>query len=59
MKCKHDVSDACSSCYYGGGLCEHDEEGNFPCAITEKGKDVRIIEIGHSLIFKICNYLTF
>ena len=47
----YDVSDACSSCYGGGGLCGHDEEGNFPCAITEKGKDVRIIEIGHSLIF--------
>ena len=36
------VYDTCSRCYGGGSLCEHDKEGNFQCAITERGKDVRI-----------------
>ncbi|XP_030956312.1 PR5-like receptor kinase isoform X1 [Quercus lobata] len=36
------VSDACSSCYSRGGLCELGKEGNFNCSvtpITEKGNN--------------------
>uniref|UniRef100_A0A7N2KLT4 Protein kinase domain-containing protein n=1 Tax=Quercus lobata TaxID=97700 RepID=A0A7N2KLT4_QUELO len=32
------VSDACSSCYSMGGLCELDNKRKFHCAITEKVK---------------------
>ena len=42
------VSDACSSCYSRGGLCELGKEGNFNCSvtpITEKGIDIRITQI--------------
>ena len=31
------VSDACSSCYGRGGLCELEQNGKFHCAIADKG----------------------
>ena len=31
------VSDACSSCYGRGGLCEFEQNGKFHCAIADKG----------------------
>ncbi|KAK7836213.1 hypothetical protein CFP56_022821 [Quercus suber] len=41
------VSDACSSCYNRGGLCELGKEGYFNCSITpitKKGIGIRIMQ---------------
>ena len=38
------VSDACSSCYSRGGLCELDNKGKFHCSIIEKGIDIGITQ---------------
>ena len=38
------VSDACSSCYSIGGLCELDNKRKFHCAITEKGMNFGITQ---------------
>ncbi|KAK7859851.1 hypothetical protein CFP56_002215 [Quercus suber] len=35
------VSDACSSCYSRGGICELDNKRKFHCAITEKAEGNR------------------
>ena len=32
------VSEACSSCYSGGGHCELEQNGEFQCAIAKKGR---------------------
>ena len=38
------VSDAYSSCYSRGGLCELDNKRKFHCAITEKGMNIGITQ---------------
>ncbi|XP_050275169.1 LEAF RUST 10 DISEASE-RESISTANCE LOCUS RECEPTOR-LIKE PROTEIN KINASE-like 2.1 [Quercus robur] len=49
------VSDACSSCYGRGGLCELEQNGKFHCAIADKVTITLFIGIG-ALMVIVCYF---